>query len=79
MSMTPVLQQRFEQLLTFAKDPALRLKAGENLAAARELVETLIHTGHLSAPEYKAYHSLITTTGIMVGTAELKRSVGVQA
>ena len=73
--MIPIaMQERFEQLLRFAKDPAFRLTARENIAAAKELIETLMSTGHLEIIEYKAYRSLITTAGIMVGDAELKRS-----
>ena len=73
--MMPItLQERFEQLLSFAKNPAFRLTARENIAAAKELVETLMSIGHLEIIEYKAYRSLITTAGIMLGTAELKRS-----
>jgi len=72
--MPAILQERFEQLLTFAKSPEFRLTARENIAAAKELVETLMSTGHLEIIEYRAYRQLITTAGIMVGTAELKRS-----
>jgi hypothetical protein len=70
-----ILQERFEQLLRFAKDPAFRLTARENIAAAKELVETLMSTGHLEIIEYKAYRSMITTAGIMVGNDELRRSL----
>lgn len=72
--MPNALLERFQQLLAFAKNPEFRLTARENIAAAKELVETLLHTGHLNIIEYRAHHQLITTVGIIVGTAELKRS-----
>lgn len=71
--MPPALQDRFNQLLDHAKSFRFRLTANENLAAAKEMVETLFHTGHLEAVEYRAYHQQITAIRIMVRTAELKR------
>jgi ribulose bisphosphate carboxylase small subunit len=71
--MPPALQDRFNQLLDHAKATRFRITAPENLAAAKEMVETLFHTGHLCAVEYRAYHEQITTIRIMVRTAELKR------
>lgn len=70
--MPPLLQDRFNQLLDFAKDPSFRCTRKENLAAAREMVETLLHTGHLSTIEYRAHHQQITTIKLMIGAEELK-------
>lgn len=72
--MPNALLERFQQLLDFAKNPEFSIIARENIAAAKEMVETLLHTGHLNIIEYRAHHQLITTVSIMVGTAELKRS-----
>lgn len=72
--MPAILQDRFDQLLAFAKDPKFSITARENLARAKELVDTLHITGYLNSAQYNAHHSQITTVGIMVGTAELKRA-----
>lgn len=72
--MTPHLQQRFDQLLRFAKDPAHNLTAYENIAAAREMVDTL-HMSHLlTSEEYNEYRALVTTARLVVSAAELKRA-----
>lgn len=71
--MLPSLQDRFNQLLGFAKDPSFRVTCKENLAAAREMVETLLITGHLDVIEYRAHHQQITTIKLMIGAEELKR------
>lgn len=71
--MPPLLQDRFSQLLDHAKASRFRITASENLAAAKEMVETLFHTGNLNIPEYRAHHQQITTIRIMVRTAELAR------
>lgn len=71
--MTPHLQQRFDQLLRFAKDPAHNLTAYENIAAAREMVDTL-HMSHLlTTVEYNEYRALVTTARLVVDAAALKR------
>ena len=71
--MTPFLQQRFEQLLRFAKDPAHNLTAYENIAAAREMVDTVHMCGLLTSEEYNEYRALVTTARLVVSAAELKR------
>lgn len=68
------LEQRFQLLLELAKDTRLTAVARENLAAAKELVDTLFATGHLDLIQSRAYRSLCTTAGIMISTAELKRA-----
>ena len=75
--MPTTLHERFEQLLGFAKDPAHNLVARENLAAAKEMVDTLLVTGHLDQIEYRAYRSMCTTAGIIISTAELQRASAV--
>lgn len=71
--MTPHLQQRFEQLLRFARDPAHSLNAYENIAAARELVETLQSSGLLSIPEYNEYRAQVTKDRLIVDAAVQRR------
>ena len=71
--MTPHLQRRFDQLLRQAKDPQFEVLARELVAAARELVDTLISCGLLLPDEWKTYRAQIETTTLIVGNAELKR------
>lgn len=72
--MTPFLQQRFEQLLRFAKDTAHNLTAYENIAAAREMVDTVHICGLLTSEEHNEYRALVTTARLVVSAAELKRA-----
>jgi hypothetical protein len=53
------LQQRFDQLLSFAKNPDHPLTAHENIAAARELIDTVHMLGLLTPDQYFAYHQQI--------------------
>lgn len=71
--MIPFLQQRFDQLLAFAKDPAHNLTAYENIAAAREMVDTLHMSNLLTTVEYNEYRALVTTARLVVDAAVLKR------
>lgn len=73
--MPPILEERFQLLLSLAKDPKFHALAMENLAAARELVDTLLATGHLMEPSYKAYRLMCTTAAIIISTERLARSV----
>jgi len=50
-----VLQERYELLLGFAKNPNWPLTAQENLCAARELVDTAYHLGAIDAGPWQAY------------------------
>lgn len=68
------LLQRLQLLLQLVKDDRLCVTARENLAAAKELVDTLFATGHLDMVESRAYRSMCTTVGIMISTAELARA-----
>jgi len=73
--MMPIyLEQRFHLLLEFAKDTRSLNVARENLAAAKELVDTLFATGHLDMVESRAYRSMCTTVGIMTSRAEIERA-----
>lgn len=75
--MMPIyLEQRFQLLLSLAKEGDDLHIARENLAAAKEMVDTLFSVGHLDVIESRAYRQLCTTVQIMVSTAELKRSAG---
>lgn len=50
-----VLQDRYEQLMAFAKNPNWKLTAQENLASARELVDTAYHLGSIDEGPWQAY------------------------
>ena len=71
--MTPHLQQRFEQLLRFAKDPQYCVTAHQNVAAAKELVETLYSVDLLTHAEYNEYRGLWLIAKLEVSAAEDKR------
>ncbi len=72
--MTPRLQQRFDQLLRFAADPTLPLLAYENIAAAKELVDTLKAVGGITDAERAEYRAEILIVRLAVSAAELKRA-----
>lgn len=72
--MTPHLQQRFEQLLSFSTDPKYTVTARENVAAAKEMVETLYVSDLLSTPEYNEYRGLCLVAECAVSAAEHKRA-----
>lgn len=72
--MTPHLQQRFDQLLRFAVNPAHNLTAYENISAARELVDTCyICSDMLTSDEYNEYRAEVTKARLIVDAAVLKR------
>lgn len=72
--MTPHLQQRFEQLIRFAVDPAHSLTAYENISAARELVDTChILSDLLTSAEYNEYRAEVTKARLIIDAAVLKR------
>lgn len=70
----PFLKQRFEQLLTFAKDPGHKLTAYENIAAAKEMIDTLYHVDHLTTVEYNELRAQAMCAQLIVSGAELKRA-----
>lgn len=70
--MTPHLQQRFDQLLRFAKDPQYAVTARQNVAAAKELVETLYSVDLLNTAEYNDYRALWLIAQLGVTAAEDK-------
>lgn len=71
--MTQHIQERFDQLLGFIKDPRFSLTVEANVAAARELLDTLLHSGLLLPDEYRAYQSQISSARLIAGATELKR------
>lgn len=71
--MTKHLQERFDMLLGFVKNPSHNLTVSANVAAARELVDTLLHCGLLLPEEYRAYQAQITSARLIAGATELKR------
>jgi len=54
-TLPPVLQERYELLMGFAKNPNWKLTAQENLASARELVDTAYHLGAIDEGPWQAY------------------------
>lgn len=70
----PFLKQRFEQLLTFAKDPAHKLTAYENIAAAKELVDTLYICERIDHEQYNEMRAQTMCAQLIVSGAELKRA-----
>jgi len=54
-TLPPELQDRYELLMGFAKNPNWKLTAQENLAAARELVDTAFHLGAIDDGPWKRY------------------------
>lgn len=73
--MMPIyLEQRFHLLLNLAKESSSLSIARENLAAAKEMVDTLFAVGQITSVESRAYRQLCTTVQIMASTADLKRS-----
>lgn len=73
LMMQPILQERFDQLLGFIKNEQFKLTISENVAAARELLDTLLHSGLLTPDEYRAYHAQIRTALLAAGAIQLKR------
>lgn len=68
------LQQRFDQLLAHAKDPKFEMIARERIAAANELVDTLLAVGLLMPEEWRTYRARVESTALIVGAVELKRA-----
>lgn len=54
-TLPPKLQERYELLMGFAKNPNWQLTAQENLASARELVDTAYHLGAIDEGPWQAY------------------------
>lgn len=50
----------------------MRSVAREQLAAARELIDTARTLGYLMEPSHKAYRSICTTVGIIISVADLQ-------
>lgn len=67
------IQDRFDQLLGFIKNPMFNLTVEANVAAARELLDTLLNCGLLLPDEYRAYHAQIVSAKLVAGAVELKR------
>lgn len=72
--MQPHLQQRFDQLLAHAKEPKLEMIAREQIAAANELVDTLLSVGLLMPEEWRAYRAQVEAVTLIIGAVELKRA-----
>lgn len=72
--MPTILLERLQQLLQFAKDPKYRTTALENVAAARELVDTAYHLKACETDEYRSLRMMCTTAALVVANAELERA-----
>ena len=72
--MQPHLEQRFNRLLEYIKTPGLRLLVGENVAAAKELLDTLLACGLLLPEEWKVYQGQIESAKLVAGAIDLKRA-----
>lgn len=68
------LQQRFDMLLASAKDPEFKLIAMENIAAAREMLDTLFSSDLLGALDYRAYQCQVSAAQALVTADQLKRA-----
>lgn len=71
--MPKVLRDRFQQLLSHAQNPAFRVTAHENIARAKEMIDTLHLTGHLDSAGYEDHHRQVDTARIAIHASELKR------
>lgn len=68
------LLQRLQLLLQLVKDDRLCVTARENLAAAKELVDTAHMLGDIDSAEYRHYRSLCIRAHIDVSNDELEKS-----
>lgn len=74
--LSPELTQRLNLLLDFAKNPSHNLTARENIAAAKELIDTVLACRLISLDDYKALRSRVIAAQVEVSNAELARVVG---
>lgn len=72
--MNILLLQRLQLLLQLIKDDRLCVTARENLAAAKELVDTAHILGDIDSVEYRHWRSLCTHAHIDVSNSELDRA-----
>lgn len=73
--MMPIyLEQRFHLLMEFAKDTKNLNVARENLAAAKELVDTAHMLEDIDSAEYRYYRSLCIHAQISVAGDEIERA-----
>ncbi len=71
--MQPPLQERFDMLLGFIKNPDFKITAEANIAAARELLDTLLVSGLLLADEYRAYQAQVSSAKLVHTAGGLHR------
>lgn len=72
--MPTILLERLQLLLQYAKDPRYPVTANENLAAARELVDTAFHLEAFGAEDYRTLRMMCTTAALVVANSELERA-----
>lgn len=68
------LLQRLQLLLQLVRDDRLCVTARENLAAAKEIVDTAHLLGDIDVSEYRHLRSLCTNAHIGVSNDELERA-----
>lgn len=68
------LLQRLQLLLQLVKDDRLCVTARENLAAAKEIIDTAYMLNDIDTVEYKHLRSLCMQTQIVVSNDELERA-----
>lgn len=70
-----ILLERLQLLLNSAKDPRLNLFAPENLAAAKELIDTAFTLGAINREDHMAYRAMCTSAQLMVSSAEVEKVI----
>lgn len=72
--MSIYLLERLQLLLNLAKNPKNYLTAHENIAAAKEIIDTAFHLDAIDQEEYRSYRSLCTSADLIVSNAEIERA-----
>jgi hypothetical protein len=72
--MPTLLLERLQLLLQLAKNPGSCLIAMENIAAAKELVDTAFHLGAIGAAESRELRMLCAHAQLSVSNAALDRA-----
>jgi hypothetical protein len=71
--MNATVQERFDTLLGFIKNTSHKLTVRENVAAARELLDTLLNTQLILPDDYRAYNAQIVSAKLVASANALPR------
>lgn len=71
----PHLQTRFEKLLADSQNPRYLCIARERLAAANELVDTVLAIGLITPEEWRKYRDMTAEAVQLIAPQELQRVV----